>query len=218
MINKNDPLIEVARKILNEVKVGDIVKIPAADLVFDYEPVDTHGFFGDSFDPQDGAGGWDPFKDSIAQKETDKWFSKNKDYKGEKMEQSGHQLDYFLAKTPELAQLRIDNGKWLSDFKKAAINKFPIAGKVRPKEKYKFIIDQKTFNSFPEGTIGSAEYDYSFHAGEGIVTSWIIAIGKDKSEVTRKLKSAIAKTKAQYVGSEIELKYAQKNSVRGFEA
>lgn len=203
---------------MTEAHVGDIVKIAASDLIYEYEKVTNFGFFSDSFDPQNGGGGWDPFKDSVIQKETDKWFSSTKDYKGDRLRQSSHELDYFLAKTPALAKLRIDNGKWLEDFRKAAINMFPVVGKVRPSEKYRFIIDKRTFDSFPEGTIGSAQYDYSFHAGEGIVASWIMAIGKDKTEVTKLLKTALAKTKSEYVGSEMELKYAQKNAVRGFEA
>jgi ethanolamine utilization microcompartment shell protein EutL len=85
--------------------------------------------------------------------------------------------------------------------------------KVRPTERYKFIVDEATYKALPIDTIATSQYDYSFHAGEGIVTSWIMAIGKDQAEVKSKLDDALKKVKVQYVGSETELKYAQKRAV-----
>jgi hypothetical protein len=90
---------------------------------------------------------------------------------------------------------------------------FPVVGKVRPTERYKFIVDEEAYKSLPTDTIATSQYDYSFHVGEGIVTSWIMAIGRDQSEVKHKLDAALKKVKVQYVGSEIELKYTQKRVV-----
>lgn len=214
MINRDTKMLfEAYKTVLEAQKVGDIVQVPESDLVYDFEENSKFGFFADSFDPQGGAGGWDPFASTIAAKETDKWFDTNKDYKGEKMSQTESQLDYFLPKSPSLSKMRIEAGKFLSDYRDAAIKTYPVVGKVRPTEKYKFIIDEETYRALPENVIAVSEYDYSFHAGEGNVASWIMAIGSNEADVKQKLNAALKKVKSQYVGSEMELKYAQKRAV-----
>jgi len=194
-------------------KVGDIVKITAEDLVYDYEKTSVYGglFFDDVFDPQGGGGGWDPFESTVAAKEAEKWVKQNKNAEGKRI-YIGQTFDYFLPKSPDLQKLKI-NAKNSREYESAAINLFPVVGKVRPTERYKFIIDEPTYKALPVDTIASSEYDYSFHAGEGNVTSWIMAIGANQAEVKNKLDTAIKKVKAQYVGSQTELKYAQKRAV-----
>lgn len=206
-------LFEAYRTVLEGNKVGDIVQVPETDLVYDFEENSKYGFFHDSFDPQEGGGGWDPFESTIAAEETDKWFATNKDYKGEKLRRDGDMLDYFLPKSPNLSKMRIEAGKFSSDYLNAAIKTYPVVGKVRPTEKYKFIIDEETYRALPEDVIAVSEYDYSFHAGEGNVSSWIMAIGSNEAVVKQKLNAALKKVKSQYVGSEMELKYAQKRAV-----
>jgi len=187
-------------------KVGDIVKIASKDLVYEYEKTSNRDFFSDAFDPQGGAGGYDPFDSTIAAKETSAWVKKNDS-------NIGTTIDYFLPKSPLLQQLKLDAPSFSNKYKYGVDDNFPVVGKVRPTERYKFIVDEATYKALPIDTIATSQYDYSFHAGEGIVTSWIMAIGKNQAEVKSKLDAALTKVKVQYVGSETELKYAQKDAV-----
>ncbi len=203
-------LAEAYTSIYTESKVGDIVDIPADDLVYEYEKNNNGDFFSDSFDPQEGGGGWDPFDSSIASKKAASWVKENdKSFTGT--------IDYFLPKSPVLQELKLKARPFTSQYKYGQEDNFPIAGKVRPTEKYKFIIDEATYNALPDDVIATSEYDYSFHAGEGVVSSWIMAIGVSEADVKQKLDNALTKVKTQYVGSAMELKYAQKQAVRGFE-
>ncbi len=187
-------------------KVGDIVKIASKDLVYEYEKTSNRDFFNDAFDPQGGAGGYDPFESTIAATEASAWVKKNDS-------NIGKTIDYFLPKSPLLQQLKLDAPPFSNKYKYGVDDNFPVVGKVRPTERYKFIVDEATYKALPIDTIATSQYDYSFHAGEGIVTSWIMAIGKNQAEVKSKLDAALTKVKVQYVGSETELKYAQKRAV-----
>jgi len=187
-------------------KVGDIVKIASKDLVYEYEKTSNRDFFNDAFDPQGGAGGYDPFDSTIAATEASAWVKKNDS-------NIGTTIDYFLPKSPLLQQLKLDAPSFSNKYKYGVDDNFPVVGKVRPTERYKFIVDEATYKALPIDTIATSQYDYSFHAGEGIVTSWIMAIGKNQAEVKSKLDAALTKVKVQYVGSETELKYAQKRAV-----
>lgn len=187
-------------------KVGDIVKIASKDLVYEYEKTSNRDFFNDAFDPQGGAGGYDPFDSTIAATEASAWVKKNDS-------NIGTTIDYFLPKSPLLQQLKLDAPSFSNKYKYGVDDNFPVVGKVRPTERYKFIVDEATYKALPIDTIATSQYDYSFHAGEGIVTSWIMAIGKNQAEVKSKLDAALTKVKVQYVGSETELKYAQKDAV-----
>jgi len=187
-------------------KVGDLVKITSKDLIYEYEKTSDGDFFLYSFDPQDGAGGWDPFDQTIAAKEASSWVKSNKST-------IGSNIDYFLPKSPGLQKLKLNAPPFSNKYKYGVDDNFPVVGKVHPIERYKFIVDEQAYEALPKDTIAASEYDYSFHGGEGIVTSWIMAIGKDQGEVKSKLDTALTKVKVQYVGSEIELKYAQKRAV-----
>jgi len=187
-------------------KVGDLVKITPKDLVYEYEKTSDHDFFSYSFDPQDGGGGYNPFDSTIAAKEAKAWAQTN----GKKI---GETIDYFLPKSPGLQKLKLDAPRFSNKYRYNYTDNFPVVGKVRPTERYKFIVDAQTYKALPNDTIASSQYDYSFHAGEGIVTSWIMAIGADQAEVKSKLDAALKKVKVEYVGSETELKYAQKRAV-----
>jgi hypothetical protein len=187
-------------------KVGDIVKITSKNLVYEYTKNSGQGFFEDSFDPQGGAGGWDPFQSSIASKQALAWTKKHQ-------ESFGNAIDYFLPKSPTLQRLKLEAQPYSNQYRYSHSDAFPIVGKVRPIERYKFIVDEATYKALPEDTIGTSSYDYSFHAGSGIVASWIMAIGASQSDVKSKLDAALKKVKTQYVGSEMELKYAQKRAV-----
>lgn len=187
-------------------KVGDIVKIASKDLVYEYEKTSNPDFFGDAFDPQGGAGGYDPFDSTIAAKEASSWVKSNKST-------IGSNIDYFLPKSPGLQKLKLNAPPFSNKYKYGIDDNFPVVGKVRPTERYKFIVDEQTYKALPADTIATSQYDYSFHGGEGIVTSWIMAVGKDQAEVKNKLDAALTKVKVQYVGSETELKYAQKRAV-----
>jgi hypothetical protein len=187
-------------------KVGDLVKITSKDLVYEYEKTSDRDFFSDAFDPQGGGGGWDPFESTIAAKEASAWVKKNDS-------RIGTTIDYFLPKSPGLQKLKLYAPPFSNKYKYGVDDNFPVVGKVRPTERYKFIVDTQTYKALPDDTIASSQYDYSFHAGEGIVTSWIMAIGADQAEVKSKLDAALKKVKVEYVGSETELKYAQKRAV-----
>lgn len=192
--------------IAESFKVGDVVSITSKDLVYEYEKTSDRDFFSDAFDPQYGGGGWDPFDSTIAAKEASRWVNKNGKH-------IGQTIDYFLPKSPVLQKLKLDAPPFSNKYNYGVNDNFPVVGKVRPTERYKFIVDEETYKSLPTDTIATSQYDYSFHAGEGIVTSWIMAIGRDQSEVKHKLDAALKKVKVQYVGSEIELKYTQKRVV-----
>jgi hypothetical protein len=183
-------------------KVGDIVKITSKDLVYEYEKNTGNDFFDYSFDPQGGGGGWDPFESSIASKYANSWLRSN----GAAF---GSSIDYFLPKSPILQKLKLKAKPFSNDYTYSHNDAFPVVGKVRPIERYKFIIDEATYKTLPTDVIGTSQYDYSFHAGDGEVTSWIMAIGKSQADVKSKLDKALKKVKVQYVGSEMELKYAQ---------
>jgi hypothetical protein len=86
-------------------------------------------------------------------------------------------------------------------------------GVVRPTEKYRLIVDEATYKALPADTIGNTSYDYSFHAGEGTIDSFLMAIGNSESDVKSKLKKGLSKVKAEYIGNAMELKYAQKRAV-----
>jgi hypothetical protein len=176
-------------------KVGDLVKITSKDLVYEYEKTSDRDFFSDAFDPQGGAGGYDPFESTVAAKEAEKWVKQNDSA-------IRRTIDYFLPKSPVLQQLKLDAPPFSNKYKYGIDDNFPVVGKVRPTERYKFIVDAQTYKALPDDTIASSQYDYSFHAGEGIVTSWIMAIGKDQAKVKSKLDAALKKVKVEYVGSD----------------
>jgi hypothetical protein len=90
---------------------------------------------------------------------------------------------------------------------------FPFLGIAATPESYRFLI-KDSWEKLPDGVIGNASWDYSFHAGEGTVDSFIAALGTSESDVRNKLTSALKVIDAEYVGSSTEAKFQQRYQVR----
>jgi hypothetical protein len=174
--------------------------------------------FDDYFEPQGGGGGWDPFEDTIASKKADQFESKNKIKGGYNI----HPYHFLLPKSKDAAKIlekyRVNgnitithsNGdEILSDLQE----KFSTFCLIRPTEKYKLIIDEAAYAALPQNCIGVSEYDYSFHAGEGVVSSWIFAMADSEEAAESLARRALSKVKVEYVGSSTELKFKQKYAV-----
>jgi len=209
-------------------KAGDMVpfnSIPEKDFVFEMET--GAGAFRHILDPTDGAGGSQGFEDAI-------FYTAAREFKekhGEKYSSSGLEapLNFWLPKSKELQKLAQAYGDVLNTIRnpwlktpqeKRALReiqdemeKYLNFAYVRTTEKYKIIVDEEVYNALPNNVIGSTEYDYSFHAGEGNVSGWLIAIGKSRAEALKNVKAGLQKAKFQYVGSEMELRQMQKSAV-----
>jgi hypothetical protein len=218
---QDDPLVNIARAILEGTahKFGDMINassINASELVYETEKIDHKwGNFDRYLDPTEGAGGGDRnlFVD-------DQW---GKFYKANKLRFTvfSYMIDLFTPKSKTLLALSKQMVEWpayqSSPEKYALIDKvketYTHVGIVRTTERYRFIIDEATWKALPSEVIGNTSYDYSFHAGEGTVDSFLMAIGNSESDVKAKLKKALGKVKAEYIGNAMELKYAQKRAV-----
>jgi hypothetical protein len=192
------------------------VSVPSSELVVITSS--NPDKFDDYFDPQGGGGGWDPFEHTIAYKKAEQFESKNK-IKGA---YNIHPYHFLLPKSKDavkiLEKYRVDdtitityaNSKQiLSELKE----KFSTFCLIRPTEKYKLIINDAAYNALPQNCIGVSEYDYSFHAGEGIVSSWIFTMADSKSAAESLARKALSKVKVEYVGSSTEIKFKQKYAV-----
>ena len=133
----------------------------------------------------------------------------------------GYMLDIFIPKSKKLlgfAKRMIEFPLYQNSSEKyklidAVRETYTHVGIVRTSERYRLIVDEATYKALPDDVIGNTLYDYSFHAGEGVVASFLMAIGNSEADVKSKLKNALSKVKAEYVGSATELKYAQKRAV-----
>lgn len=218
---QNDPLVDIARTILegSKHKFGDTVpasSINSDNLVYEIDKLDhRQGNFSQYLDPTEGAGG--DAADMLIDKQWEKFYKAN-DLRSTVF---GYMLDPFTPKS-----------KTLFDFAKRMI-KFPShknssekydlidevketythVGVVRTTESYRLIVDEATYKALPDDVIGNTSYDYSFHAGEGVIASFLMAIGNSEADVKNKLKNALGKVKAEYIGNAMELKYAQKRAV-----
>lgn len=235
-MHKEGSIFEAARRVLSEaakpkMKVGDIAtfnQLPKDTLIYEFDR--KTGTFDAPFtqylDPTSGGGGGG-VGEIIPEKELNTWKRSNRDISTDSFENWA--LQYFLPNNPKL----IDLAKRLTAAKKAhrlsnsplitkgEIKKLhdeelklaPLFGLVRPSERYRMIITDAINKSFPPGVIGTTEYDYSFHAGEGTIGSWIMAYGKSESDIKSKLKRVLPKIRFEYIGNAMELKYAQKSAV-----
>lgn len=214
-------IIKTQKEILEGAshKFGDMVpaaSLDSSDLVYETEKIDHKwGNFDRYLDPTEGAGGGNRslFVD-------DQW---SKFSKAHKLRYTvfGYMIDLFTPKSKTLLALSKQMCEWpayqSSPEKYALIDKvketYTHVGVVRTTESYRFIIDEATWKALPSEVIGNTSYDYSFHAGEGTVDSFLMAIGDSEGDVKSKLKKALSKVKAEYIGNAMELKYAQKGAV-----
>ena len=207
-------------------KVGEIVyfdSIPADQFIFEFD-TDKQNPFSHILDPTSGGGGQE--LDIKPEKELSKWKKANKDV----TTLPSYVLQLFVPKSKTLQGL----ARKLTAAKSKATNRFlmspavkreiyeiedeineeaKVLGLVRTTERYKIIVDDRVYESLPDGVIGSTEYDYSFHGGEGEIGSWLMSYGANKEDVTNKLKAGLKKAKFQYVGNAMELRYNQRNAI-----
>ena len=218
---QDDPLVDIARAILEGAayKFGDMIAASAiddSDLIIETQKLDHKwGNFDEYLDPTQGAGGAN--RDIFIDVQWEKFRKAH----GLRFTVFSYMLDLFTPKSKTLLAFSKNMCEWPPYTNNAEkydlIDKvhktFTHVGVVRTTEKYRLIIDEATYKALPEETIGNTSYDYSFHAGEGIIDSFLMAIGKSESDVKSKLKKGLSKTKAEYIGNAMELKYAQKRAV-----
>jgi len=221
LMQKNEVIFEARAP-----KAGDMVplsSIPKKDFVFEMET--GADAFSHILDPTYGAGGSQGFENSIFYKAPREF----KEKYGKKYPSIGLDapLSFWLPKSKELQKLAQAYGEvpvgnpWLkTPVEKRALREIEDEMKkylnfayVRTTERYKIIVDEEVYNALPNNVIGSTEYDYSFHAGEGNVAGWLMAIGKSRAEALKNVKAGLQKAKFQYVGSEMELRQMQKSAI-----
>ena len=218
---QDDPLVEIARVMLegNTHKFGDTVlasSIDSKDLVYEIEKRDVKwGNFDRYLDPTEGGGGGG--NELLIDREWGKFY-KSHDLRSTVF---GYMLDLFTPKSKTLFAFAKRMCEWPS-YKNPAekyalideVNEtYTHVGIVRTTERYRLIVDEAAYKALPEDTIGNTSYDYSFHAGEGVIDSFLMAIGSSEADVKSKLKKGLSKVKAEYIGNAMELKYAQKRAV-----
>ncbi len=218
---QDDPLVGIARAILEGAahKFGDMISassIDAAELIYETQKIDhKHGNFSEYLDPTEGGGG--DTTDMFIDKQWEKFYKAN----DLRFTVFGYMLDVFTPKSKTLLAFAKRMIEWPSyknppekyDLLDEVKETYTHVGIVRTTEKYRLIVDEATYKALPAEVIGNTLYDYSFHAGEGAVASFLMAIGNSESDVKAKLKKALGKVKAEYIGNAMELKYAQKRAV-----
>jgi hypothetical protein len=218
---QDDPLVGIARAILEGTahKFGDMVtasSINATDLRYETQKIDhKYGNFAEYIDPTEGAGGGTD--GMFIDKQWEKFYKAN----DLRFTIFSYMLDLFTPKSKTLLAFSKRMIEWPSYQNNSEKYKlidevketYTHVGVVRTTEKYRLIVDEATYKALPEDTIGNTSYDYSFHAGEGTIDSFLMAIGNSESDVKTKLKKALGKVKAEYIGNAMELKYAQKRAV-----
>jgi hypothetical protein len=218
---QDDPLVNIARAILEGTahKFGDMVtasSINATELRYETQKIDhKYGNFAEYIDPTEGAGGGTD--GMFIDKQWEKFYKAN----DLRFTVFSYMLDLFTPKSKTLLALSkqmVELPAYQSSPEKYALidevkETYTHVGVVRPTEKYRFIVDEATWKALPSEVIGNTSYDYSFHAGEGTVDSFLMAIGGSEADVKSKLKKGLSKVKAEYIGNAMELKYAQKGAV-----
>ena len=217
---EKDPLVDIARVILETHKPGQMLSassIESKDLVFKFHTLDhKNSHFDEYLDPTQGGGGGSGI--TFIEKQLENFA---RSHKTKTSIFKDYALDYFIPKSKVLLDIAkrvsalppFGSSYAKSDILDEAKEIYKYMGVVRTTETYRLIIDEATYKALPEDTIGNTSYDYSFHAGEGVIASFIMAIGKSESDVKAKLKRALGKVKAEYIGNAMELKYAQKRAV-----
>lgn len=219
---QDDPLVVIALAILegSTHKFGDMIAASAiddSDLKYEIQKIDhKYGNFAEYLDPTEGGGGGGG-EELFVDKQWEKFYKAN-DLRSTVF---SYMIDLFTPKSKGLFPL----AKRMCEFPsyKSSSEKYDLidevkktfthVGVVRPTEKYRLIVDEAAYKALPADTIGNTLYDYSFHAGEGTVDSFLMAIGNSEADVKSKLKKALSKVKAEYIGNAMELKYAQKRAV-----
>lgn len=232
-MNKDSELIfEAYKSAYEEEEFGDTV--PAASIadLLTFETSKVHPKYGnfDSnieyyFDPTSGGGGEQAStfcEDKLIQ------FAKSNGVRPAFLELFFTDYPYskFIPKTKQLAEIALNPEFQVprrdmdpeakmrySMARQSAAKIFPFMGIAATPESYRFLI-KDAWEKLPDGVIGNAEWDYSFHAGEGTVDSFIAALGTSESDVRNKLKSALKVIDAEYVGSSTEAKFQQRYQVR----
>ena len=218
---QNDPLVDIARAILEGTshKFGDTVaasSIEAGEFTYETQKIDhKYGNFDEYIDPTEGGGGGTT--DMFIDRQWEKFYKAN----DLRFSVFNYMIDLFTPKSKTLLAF----SKRMCEFPsyKSSPEKYDLVdevkktfthvGVVRTTERYRLIVDEATYRALPQGVIGNTSYDYSFHAGEGTVASFLMAIGDSEGDVKGKLKKALGKVKAEYIGNATELKYAQKRAV-----
>lgn len=218
---QNDPLVDIARAILEGTshKFGDTVaasSIEAGEFTYETQKIDhKYGNFDEYIDPTEGGGGGTT--DMFIDRQWEKFYKAN----DLRFSVFNYMIDLFTPKSKTLLAF----SKRMCEFPsyKSSPEKYDLVdevkktfthvGVVRTTERYRLIVDESTYKALPEDVIGNTSYDYSFHAGEGTVASFLMAIGDSEGDVKSKLKKALGKVKAEYIGNATELKYAQKRAV-----
>ena len=219
-IKEDQPVIKTSKEILegSAHKFGDMVaasSIDDSDLKIQTQKIDhKYGNFDEYIDPTEGGGGG---SELFIDKQWEKFYKAN----GLRFTVFSYMIDLFTPKSKVLLAF----AKRMCEFPphKSSSEKYDLidevkktytyVGVVRPTEKYRLIVDEAAYKALPDDTIGNTSYDYSFHAGEGTVDSFLMAIGDSEADVKSKLKKALSKVKAEYIGNAMELKYAQKRAV-----
>ena len=218
---QTDPLVDIARSILEGAthKFGDTVpasSINSDNLVYEIDKLDhRQGNFSQYLDPTEGAGG--DAADMLIDKQWEKFYKAN-DLRSTVF---GYMLDLFIPKSKTLLAFAKRMSEWPPfkntpekyDLIDEVKETYTHVGVVRTTESYRLIVDEAAYKALPQDTIGNTSYDYSFHAGEGVIDSFLMAIGNSESDVKSKLKKGLSKVKAEYIGNAMELKYAQKRAV-----
>ena len=218
----NDSLVNIARAILEgaSYKLGQMLSassIEPENLVFKIHKLDhKNSYFDEYLDPTEGGGGGSGI--TFIENQLTKF---GQQHKIKTSIFKDYTLDYFIPKSKVLFDIAkrvsilspFSSSYAKTDILDEAKDVYKYIGAVRTTESYRLIIDETTYKSLPEDIIGNTSYDYSFHGGEGIIASFIMAIGKSESDVKSKLKKALGKVKAEYIGNAMELKYAQKRAV-----
>lgn len=231
MNNRDTELIWEAYNSNSKLKFGDI--IPAISILdslnFDISQFSKAG--GSSvehyFDPTSGGGGdqgdtlYDEKISELARKA-----SVSKYYILTFFDSWIHNL--FIPKCKKLADIALSpdmtkprkemSPEEVEAFKEArsrgyAVEMFPYIGIASSPESYRLLVGE-AWDQLPDCVIGNTEWDYSFHAGEGKVDSFIAAIGGSEQEVKTLLVQALKSINAEYVGSSTEAKFRQRYQVR----
>lgn len=220
---------------INHMKVGDTISflsLPKDAIKFSFDK--SRGKYSPPFehliDPTDGGGGANGKGDVLPETMLNKWEKENRDVITDIF--GNYVLSLFIPKNKQLAE----SAKILTELSKSlrgnlsipdkrivqdkilaiqeTISKLaPLFGVLQLTESYKILVSETDFKKLPSDVIGTTAYDYSFHAGEGEVGSWLMTFGKSESEIKSKLMKGLAKVKVQYVGNAMALKYAQKDAI-----
>lgn len=232
-MHKKGSIFEAAHQVLSEatkqLKVGEMVSlssIPKTEFVYEFDRKRNkyESAFEQYIDPTDGGGGIGAVGDIFPEKKLSELERSKLVYRDDL---GNYTLSYFLPKNKKLLEIakklreiyKKKGARTLSDrdaietLQKEASSYATVFGLVRPTEKYKIIVNDAIWKALPSDVIGTTEYDYSFHAGEGVVSSWLMAIGKSESDVKAKLNKGLAKAKFQYVGNAMALRYSQKSAI-----